>query len=191
MAGKQAKVLSDHHLQLALRHVAQSRHPERNRLIILFSAKAGLRAGEIANLTWSMVLTADGKLATRLELPDHAAKKGSGRTIPLHPSLQALLRKYHRRADPRLPILLSERGGPLSAAGVVNWFRTLYRELGFDGCSSHSGRRTFITKAARQVHRAGGSLRDVQELAGHRSLAMTQRYIEGDTAAKRRLMRLL
>src|SRR5213080_2234938 len=60
-----------------------------------------------------------------------------------------------------------------------------------DGCSSHSGRRTFITRAARKVSQVGGSLRDVQELAGHTSLAMTQRYIEGDTEAKRKLVALL
>ena len=60
-----------------------------------------------------------------------------------------------------------------------------------DGCSSHSGRRTFITRAARKVSQVGGSLRDVQELAGHTSPAMTQRYIEGDTEAKRKLVALL
>ena len=41
------------------------------------------------------------------------------------------------------------------------------------------------------VSQVGGSLRDVQELAGHTSLAMTQRYIEGDTEAKRKLVALL
>jgi integrase/recombinase XerD len=34
------------------------------------------------------------------------------------------------------------------------------------------------------------SLRDVQELAGHTSLSTTQRYIQGDTAAKRRVVDL-
>jgi integrase/recombinase XerD len=46
-------------------------------------------------------------------------------------------------------------------------------------------------RAARTVSQVGGSLRDVQELAGHTSLAMTQRYIEGDTEAKRKLVALL
>ncbi len=57
-------------------------------------------------------------------------------------------------------------------------FQRWYRHLGFVGCSSHSGRRTFITNAARKISAVGGSLRDVQELAGHSNLRTTQRYID-------------
>jgi integrase/recombinase XerC len=60
-----------------------------------------------------------------------------------------------------------------------------------EGCSSHSGRRTFMTRAARNVSQVGGSLRDLQELAGHTSLAMTPRDIEGDTDATRTLVALI
>src|SRR3981081_2131927 len=74
---------------------------------------------------------------------------------------------------------------------IVNWFGQLYRELGLNGCSSHSGRRTFITNAARLVFKAGGSLRDVQQLAGHRSIEQTQTYIDDSARAKRRLIALL
>jgi integrase/recombinase XerD len=72
----------------------------------------------------------------------------------------------------------------MTALSIVVWFKRAYAYLGLDGCSSHSGRRTFITRAARLVHEAGGSLRDVQLLAGHRSIQTTQRYIDGDTEAQ-------
>ena len=79
----------------------------------------------------------------------------------------------------------------MTPRSIVNWFVSTYHMLGFSGCSSHSGRRTFITQAARLVSRTGGSLRDVQELAGHASLAMTARYIAGSSEAQRKLVRLL
>jgi hypothetical protein len=40
------------------------------------SVKAGLRAGEIANLTWDMVLDPRAEVGTVIELHDDAAKKG-------------------------------------------------------------------------------------------------------------------
>lgn len=77
---------------------------------------------------------------------------------------------------------------PLS---IVVWFHRAFKTLDLKGCSSHSGRRTFITRAARLVHKAGGSLRDVQLLAGHRSIQTTQGYIDGDTDAQRALISLI
>ena len=53
------------------------------------------------------------------------------------------------------------------------------------------GRRTFITNAARKISTVGGSLRDVQMLAGHSSLAVTQRYIDGDSEAMRKIVDLI
>lgn len=37
----------------------------------------------------------------------------------------------------------------MTPRGVVNRFGQLYAELGLSGCSSHSGRRTFIARSAR------------------------------------------
>jgi integrase len=191
MAGKQAKTLTKQQLAAALRRAGRSRYGNRDRAIILLSAKAGLRAGEIAKLTWPMIIDAQGRLSSQIELHDAAAKKGSGRTIPMHPDLSRGLRRLQPSDGADGPVIRSERGSALRPSSVVNWFARLYREVGLDGCSSHSGRRTFITNAARLVSKAGGSLRDVQQLAGHRSIEHTQAYIDGDTRAKRRLINLL
>ena len=80
-------------------------------------------------------------------------------------------------------IIKTGRGKAMSAQVITNWFFTLYRDLGFEGCSSHSGRRTAITRWARNISQVGGSMRDVQALARHSSLALTQRYVEKNSDA--------
>jgi integrase/recombinase XerD len=191
MAGKQAKILSERHLKYLLTYIGATRYPDRNRIIVLLSVKAGLRAGEIANLTWDMVLDPSGEIGTTIELHDRAAKKSSGRRVPVHPDLHAALMAWRQRTVEQGPVVRSERGGPMTATSIVNWFAKAYWRLHLNGCSSHSGRRTFITRAARLVHQAGGSLRDVQLLAGHRSIVTTERYIDGDTDVQRRLVSML
>ena len=121
------------------------------------------------------------------------AKNGSARRIPVNPELKAALIRLHMaQARPRSgAVIQSEHGATMRPRSVVNWFRATYAELGFAGCSSHSGRRTFITRTARLLARTGGSLRDVQELAGHRSLTTTECYIQGDRDAQRKLVRLV
>jgi integrase/recombinase XerC len=195
MQGKQAKIVSPTQERAILGFLDTTRYPSRDRVMFLLSMKAGLRAKEIASLTWAMVTDAQGQIADAIHVPNRASKgKTGGRTMPLHPDLQAALVTLQATraamATPDRPILFSERGG-LSPATVRLWFHRLYTSLKMDGCSSHSGRRTFMTRAARKVSQVGGSLRDVQELSGHTSLAMTQRSIEGDTEAKRKLVALL
>ena len=111
-----------------------------------------------------------GGSAGVLELRDSAAKKGSGRIIPLHPHLRAALVAWRRCSGDRHYVATSERGGPMTPLSIVVWFNRAFKNTGLQGCSSHSGRRTFITRAARLLPQAGGSLRDVQLLAGHASI---------------------
>ena len=191
MAGKQAKILSDRQIDDLLFLAAAYRNPVRNRVMVLLSVKAGLRAAEIANLTWDMVLDGCCEVARTIELRDEAAKNGNGRRLPIHRDLLDALEALLLVTGPTGPIVRSERGGRMTAVSIVNWFARAYRGIGLAGCSSHSGRRTFITRAARLVHRAGGSLRDVQVLAGHRSIQTTQRYIDGDTDAQRKLVAMI
>jgi integrase/recombinase XerD len=161
--------------------------------MILLSFKAGLRACEIAGLDWSMVLRPDGKLSPELAVGNAIAKNRYGRRIPMNLELKKALTALHRdQGRPKVgAVIMSERRAHMTARSVVNWFGQLYGDVGLPGCSSHSGRRTFITRSARLLAKTGGSLRDVQELAGHRSLTTTERYIEGDRDAQRKLMRLI
>jgi integrase len=191
MTGRQAKILSPADVNDLLLFASCTRNPLRNRVIVLLSAKAGLRAGEIANLTWEMVLGPTGQISGIIELRDHAAKKGSGRCIPMHADLRAALADLRRVATYAEYVVTSERGGPMTPSSIVVWFNRAFRNIGLKGCSSHSGRRTFVTRAARLVHKAGGSLRDVQLLAGHRSIQTTQRYIDGDSDAQRKLVSMI
>jgi integrase len=191
MSGKQAKILAASQIDDLLFFAETTRHPLRNRVIVLLSVKAGLRAAEISNLTWDMILEPSGGVSSSLELRDWAAKMGSGRSIPLHQELRISLSELRQSSSKTGPVVCSVRGGPMIPLSIVIWFNRAYRAIGLDGCSSHSGRRTFITRAARMVHKAGGSLRDVQLLAGHRSIQTTQGYIDGDSDAQRRLVSLI
>ena len=191
--GKQAKPLSKSQIEAVLGYLAKTRHPTRNRLIFLLSIKAGLRAREIALLTWRMVTDAEGEIGWAIVLQDDASKGRSGRVIPMNEELRRALIDW-RQSFPTTPdgrVIRTERSKQTSPQVVVNMFARWYEQIGFGGCSSHSGRRTFITNAARKISLVGGSLRDVQMLAGHSSLRVTQRYIEGEQDAQRKIVELV
>lgn len=195
--GRQAKTLREADIRRLLSVATTSNSPKRNRVIVLLSVRAGLRAGEIAQLEWPMVLDAAGKVGALVILPGRIVKYGLGRRVPMHRELKAALvalwreTRQARGAQGLGPVVRSQRGGAMSAGGIVNWFTEACRAARLEGCSSHSGRRTFVTRAARLVSRAGGSLRDVQQLVGHRSIETTQGYIDGDHDAQRRLVRMM
>src|SRR5882757_5601943 len=110
MPGKQAKILAAHQIDNLLLYAETTRYPLRDRAIVLLSVKAGLRAAEIANLTWDMVLDPEGDIGTLLELRDSAAKMGHGRLIPLHSELRDVLTALHGNTKHERPVVVSERG---------------------------------------------------------------------------------
>jgi integrase/recombinase XerD len=188
--GKQAKTLSKGQIEAVLGYLAKSRHPARNRLIFLLSVKAGLRAKEIARLTWWMTNDSLGEIGRTICLQDSASKGRSGRMIPLNDEVRTALIEYRRQVPHAgLFVICTELSLSTSPQAIVNMFQRWYRHLGFVGCSSHSGRRTFITNAARKI--STGSLRDVQMLAGHTNLRTTQRYIEANPDAQVRIVGLV
>ena len=191
--GKQAKTLSKGQVEAVLGYLANTRWPTRNRVIFLLSAKAGLRAKEIASLNWRMVTDARGQIGHAIHLENTASKGQSGRVIPMNDDLRSALFEYAKTTVIATSgfLIESERSNRMSAQAVVNLFWRWYQDIGFDGCSSHSGRRTFITNSARKISTVGGSLRDVQMLAGHSNLRTTQRYIEPNPEAQTKIVELV
>lgn len=196
--GKQAKTLTKTQIDTVSAYLRTRRHGLRDQTIFLLSVRAGLRAKEIAYLRWSMVTDADGNVGDAIHLTDAASKGRSGRIVPLNRQLRANLVELAepaRRNDANdyqtAYVIITERSQRTTPQVIVNMFHRWYHEIGLIGCSSHSGRRSFITNAAKKISTVGGSLRDVQILAGHSSLAVTQRYIDGDSEARRKIVDLL
>ena len=186
--GKQAKTLTDKQMKFVLSYIADTRDAARNRAMFLLSVDAGLRAKEIASVEWRMVLDAEGNLTDAIRLENKSAKGSSGGVVYMSERLKAALADLLAVSKPISTIIKAKSGKPFSAASMTNWFWVMYRDLGLEGCSSHSGRRTAITRWSRNITAAGGSLRDVQALARHSSLAMTQRYIEVSPDAMKRVV---
>ena len=145
-----------------------------------------------------MITDADGNVGDAIHLIDTASKGRSGRIVPLNKHLRRNLIELIRQARDSQTfdvlsehVIATERSASTSPQAVVNMFAQWYADIGLTGCSSHSGRRTFITNAARKISSVGGSLRDVQALAGHSSLAVTQRYIDGDSEARAKVVELV
>jgi integrase len=196
--GKQAKTLTKSQVDAVTAFLLTQRHGLRDQTVFLLSVKAGLRAKEIANLKWEMVVGPDGIVGSAIHLPNIATKGNSGRIIPLNKQLRANLIQLLERAEAdkffKIEdsfVVTTERSDRTSPQAVVNMFKRWYHDIGLLGCSSHSGRRTFITNAARKIGTVGGSLRDIQMMVGHSSLQTTQRYIESDSDCQRRVVDML
>lgn len=196
--GKQSKVLTDKQVEVMISYLTNRRNGLRNKVIFLLSVKSGLRSKEISGLRWSMVVGPDGEIGETINLTNEVSKGKSGRVIPLNRILKRSLHDLlmeHRELpgfDVRTGnVIRTERQDHTSPQSVVNMFQRWYREVGFVGCSSHSGRRTFITNTSRKIGLVGGSLRDVQVMVGHKNLQTTQRYIDYDTECQRRVVDLV
>ena len=190
MAGKQAKVLTDKQLNAIVSHLANNtRLPEKNLALFLLSQKAGLRSCECSKLLWGDCLNSEGEVGEFIYVRDIVSKGDSGgRTIPLNKMLKdALVNLYEVRrglVDDSWNVIHSQQNSSTSANSITVWFHNLYKDIGIQGASSHSGRRKFLTDVARKISSCGGSIKDVQMLAGHTSVSNTMKYINGSERAK-------
>jgi integrase/recombinase XerD len=182
---KQARTLDDRRIATCLKSVAN----ETERAMFLLSIKAGLRAAEIAALTWDRIdLEGNTLLLTE-------TKGGKPRSLPINQQLREALLALTPHKGPWTSaqrVIIGPFGRPLSANSVAQWFRTFYvKRMGWEGFSSHSGRRTFVTKAARAIIEAGGTLKDVQSMVGHADMKTTSRYIDTNEDAQKRVVDMI
>ena len=195
---KQAKTLTSAQIKAIFAYIATQHYPLRNKIIFALSIYSGLRAKEIAHLKFSEILDSNNQLSSHISLTNRTSKGSSGRKIPIHPILRNLLlthintQQCYSHFDPRNDyVITTSRSNSTSAQVIVNYFHKLYKTLNYTQTSSHSGRRTFITNLAKNIHAVNGTLNDVKLLAGHSSLHTTQKYIEYDSAAINKVITLL
>tara|TARA_B100002019_G_scaffold293010_1_gene318235 strand:+ start:1780 stop:2391 length:612 start_codon:yes stop_codon:yes gene_type:complete len=196
---KQSKVLTKDQIATMSTFLRSKRNGLRNQTIFYLSVLSGLRSKEISLLSYKHILTPTNEIGNQINLTNDVSKgKNGGRIIPIHKQLkQNLIELYNiHKTKPHFSVhtsfvIQSEKQPFFTAQSITNIFQSFYKRLGFNGCSSHSGRRTFITNTAKKIHLVGGTLKDIQYLSGHSSIQTTQRYIEGDTQSQNKVINLL
>jgi integrase/recombinase XerD len=170
---------------------ARSRHAARAEATLALSLGLGLRAKELTSLKWDDVYDAKGQVRLVLHLCAAYTKGGKTRDVFLSsPTLRRALAKYGearwqlRARISQAPLFPSQKGGSMTPASMARFLNALYREAGISGASSHSGRRTLITRLAER----GIDLKAIAEIAGHSSIRTTAVYVETNP---RRLARIL
>lgn len=192
-----AKLLNQEQFSNVLRSARQGEHGLRAEVILRLSFNCALRAQEISGLQWRRhILTATGEVGEILRITNDIAKGNHHsiveRDFPMPPQVVDALRRLRAERPDDVYVVYAldgkrkftngsrnrtERGG-VHPNTLVQYLRRFYASEGFDGVTSHSGRRAFITETARAPGDLGASLRDIQLLVGHRNLETTAGYIE-------------
>lgn len=175
---KQARIPNEKELKRLFAVVGTTRHAARNRIALMLSYYAGMRVGEIANLKIGDVVDANGQVREQIQLDALYTKGKKARAIfvgsKLKLELSTYLKSFAELPSQDRPFLITQKQTAFSANSLCQLLKELYEKAGVDGASSHSGRRSFITKLAH----SGVSAKVIMTLAGHQNLSTTQRYID-------------
>ena len=187
---RQAQTLTDAQLRRVLHYCRSRRHPLRDETIILTSFYAGLRAIEIAALKYTDVYDEQGAVQDQFTLRATQSKGGRTRTVYIGSKLKRALKENQAsivRHRENMPLFPSQKGGHFSANTMCQLFLDIYKAVGLKDASSHSGRRTYITRLANK----GVGVRLLAELAGHSHISTTQRYIDVNAEQLKEAVELL
>ena len=190
----QAKILTEAEFKRALAVISQRRHAHRDRLALLLTHWAGMRVCEVAALTLDKVVDNTGTVMDEFNLGSDQTKGGHGRVVMVNSRLKREITQFLKSHPTNLasdPLMFSQKANRKSRGFTANTMCQLingiYRDAGIKGATSHAGRRGFITALAN----AGIGVKVIMELAGHRQLGTTQRYIEVTLDQKRKAVELI
>ena len=174
---RQAQTLNEAQFRRVLHYCRSRRHPVRDTTIFMVSFYAGLRAKEIAALKLGDVFDDTGAVRDQFILSVDQSKGGQRRSVFINKRLAKALDDYgldKNLSNLDRPLFESQKGGHFSANTMCQLFLDIYKACGLKDASSHSGRRTYITRLANK----GVGVRLLAELAGHSHISTTQRYID-------------
>jgi integrase/recombinase XerD len=186
----QAKTLTPAEIDQVLNYIAQRNFPLRNRVMLLAGLFSGMRVGEISSLSIGDVMNLDRSVKAEVRLTAEQTKGRQPRTVFLPQKLRDELQSYldlRTDAKPEHPLFVTAGRKRFSANVMAQHFHYLFKRAGIAGASSHSMRRSFITNLAAK----GIGVRVLASLAGHRSIAVTQRYIDVNDEMKRNAVELI
>jgi len=172
----QARVLNPQELRRVLDHVTTCRHSARNRAMLLLTHYAGMRVAEVAALRINDVLNGDSTIKGEVRLMPEQTKGKHARTVYLNERMQKELAQYIKILkikDVTKPLFYTQKQAGFSANSLTQYFFYLYRAVGLEGASSHSGRRSFLTGLANK----GTAIHILKSLAGHRNISTTATYL--------------
>lgn len=129
----------------------------------------GMRRGEQFSATWDQVDLEKGFIYLS------ETKNGSDRYVHLNSKALGSLRRLRELHDEKrlagdAPLFIGRRGKPIH--DPKRWFETVVKLSGLEGVTWHVLRHTFASRLVM----AGVDLKTVQDLMGHKSIAMTARY---------------
>ena len=172
----QAKILNSVELRRVLDYVATRKHSARNRAMLLLTHFAGMRVAEVASLRLHDVLNDSGTIREEVRLKPEQTKGKYARTVYLNLRMQKELAQYIKTintSDLQKPLFYTQKRASFSPNTLAQYFLFLYRNVGLEGASSHSGRRSFLTHLANK----GTAIHILKSLAGHRNISTTAAYL--------------
>jgi len=195
----QAATLTERQLKKLLVNISTQRHAIRNRALVLMTYYSGMRVGEVSALMICDALNRDGTIKDEIHLSSTQTKGNKGRTVILPAKLKTEILNYLKfrfndydlndlsLEQELMPLFYTQKRTGFSANTLTQYFHQLYKDAGIDGGSSHSGRRTFITNLANK----GINVRILMQLAGHKNISTTQRYIDCNDGMMRAAVELI